>query len=124
MRRSLVCKARLVAALGALLISGSCASVSHSVHWIDMTPPMTVDGVPVEPTKDLVIRNWLGQPSFVIPINDGELCVWRKPRSDEKAGHEDTVVKFDREGRFLPLDRVPDEVATGAPCSCFARKKG
>ncbi len=91
--------------------------------WYTEPPVININGVTVEPTTETVVVG-IGAPNFRIPRGEGgEMFVWRSGLQAGAKGHIDLYMAFDGEGKFVPIDRVPTEVYSYAPCDCLTPTK-
>lgn len=112
---------RPVILLGSLLIplaQTGCHRASCGQTWLVEAPALRANGNSIEPTEANVVQHGFGQPTFIVPLEDGELCVWREFQG--KHSHLDKVAKFDKQGRFVPLNQVPEGVKQRL-CTCHLR---
>lgn len=94
-------------------------------------PRIETEGVVLEPTERNVktalanIPSSAGSSVFEVKTSNEDLLVWRIMSVKEGIRqHIDMIYAFDRQGAFVALDGVPDEVYKAVPCPFWETQEG
>jgi len=88
-------------------------------------PIIWIEGIRVEPSKENVKHAFRGDTLFEVPTPKEDLLVLRRLEFREGfRQHVDLINAFDKQGRYVKLDRVPDEVYDAVPCPFYESKEG
>jgi len=86
-----------------VLFLPGCVSNTSMCAWSHSREALCtiINDIPVEPNKENII-DVFGSPTFIVSTTDGEFCVWRKPWASGMKGHNDWIMKFDKDGNSSP----------------------